>query len=130
MLYLQKIENLFVMKKIILLLLLFLAFHMGFSQEYMQITAIESVIPGGFGRSRLIATKPDGQIEELPLENYFSMVGINFSNIRNNDKIITTKLNELAKLGWNLVSVTSGVYSGSENRAAGISITRYVLRKN
>ncbi len=119
------------MKKILVALLLLLI-NIGFvyAQEYMQITAIESVIPGGFGRSRLIATKPDGQIEELPLENYFSMVGINFGNIRNNDKIITTKLNELSKQGWTLVAVTSGVYSGSENRAAGISITRYVLKRD
>lgn len=118
------------MKKILLGLLFVLHYSMSFSQEYMQITAIESIIPGGFGRSRLIATKPDGQIEELPLENFFSMVGINFANIRMNDKIITTKLNDYAKQGWSVVSVTSGVYSGSENRAAGIFITRYVLKKN
>lgn len=117
------------MKKIVLTLLFLLSFSISFAQEYMQITAIESVIPGGFGRSRLIATKPDGQIEELPLENFFSMVGINFGNIRMNDKVITTKLNEYAKQGWTVVGVTSGVYSGSENRAAGIFITRYVLKK-
>lgn len=118
------------MKKLLLGLLFVLGYSIGFSQEYMQITAIESVIPGGFGRSRLIATKPDGQIEELPLENFFSMVGINFGNIRMNDKIITTKLNDYAKQGWKVISVTSGVYSGSENRAAGIFITRYILQKN
>ncbi len=118
------------MKKLVLKFLFMFMVAISQAQEYMQITAIESVIPGGFGRSRLIATKPDGQIDELPLENFFSMVGINFGNIRGNDKIITTKLNELAKQGWSLVGVTSGVYSGSENRAAGIFITRYVLRRN
>lgn len=118
------------MKKLVLTILGVLFFSMSYSQEYMQITAIESVIPGGFGRSRLIATKPDGQIEELPLENFFSMVGINFGNIRMNDKVITTKLNEYAKQGWKVISVTSGVYSGSENRAAGIFITRYILQKD
>ncbi len=117
------------MKKMFLVILWVLSFSISFAQEYMQITAIESVIPGGLGRSRLIATKPDGQIEELPLENFFSMVGINFGNIRNNDKIITTKLNEYSKQGWSVISVTSGVYSGSENRAAGIFITRYILKK-
>ncbi|GIV42933.1 MAG: hypothetical protein KatS3mg035_0056 [Bacteroidia bacterium] len=117
------------MKKILLIIVWALLFTVSFAQEYMQITAIESVIPGGFGRSRLIATQPDGQIEELPLENFFSMVGINFGNIRMNDRIITNKLNEYAKQGWSLVSVTSGVYSGSENRAAGIFITRYVLKR-
>ena len=50
--------------------------------EYTQMTTIESVIPGGIGRSRMITTKPNGELDEVKMENFFSIVGINFGNVR------------------------------------------------
>jgi len=120
------------MKKIILsfaVLLLFVAdsFSQGEKYEYLQISAVESVVPGGLGRSRLITTTTDGQIMETELKNFYSLVGINFKNIRNNDKVIVERLNQLAQEGWELIAVTSGVES-SENKT-GIFITRYIFRR-
>jgi hypothetical protein len=96
--------------------------------EYKLFTTVESVVPGGMGRSRLIATDKSAQIVEKDLENFFSLVGINFKNIQNNDQVITSKINEYAKEGYELDQVAPGVYSGSDNKA-GIYITRYVFRK-
>ena len=56
---------------------------------YTQITTIESVVPGGLGRSRMVTTDPDGNYKEIDMENFFSFVGINFGNVRKNDKMIT-----------------------------------------
>ncbi len=95
--------------------------------EYLQISAIESVVPGGLGRSRLITTDDKGQLMESNLDNFYSMVGINFKNIRNNDAIIMDKVNELADNGWELFLVNSGVES-SEGKT-GIFITRYIFRR-
>lgn len=116
------------MKKLFLTAVIALAAHSGFAQEYLQITTVESVVPGGLGRSKMITTKPNGEMEETNLENFFSMVGINFGNIRNNDKVITQKITELTKEGWKLEHVTSGVY-GVE-KSTGIFITRYLFRKD
>jgi hypothetical protein len=61
-------------------------------QEFMQVTTIESVVPGGPERSRMIIADKDDAMREIKLENFFSLVGINFENIRLNDKLITDKL--------------------------------------
>ena len=95
--------------------------------EYMQISAVESVVPMGLGRSRLITTDKDGQTIEKELQNFFSAVGINFGNIRNNDRVIADRLNDYSKDGWELHSVNSGVYGVEKN--TGIFITRYILRR-
>lgn len=95
--------------------------------EFMQISAVESVVEGGLGRSRLISTSPDGQIMEKELKNFFSLVGINFGNVQNNDRVIATRLNELAQEGWELFSVNSGVYAVEGK--TGIFITRYIFRR-
>jgi hypothetical protein len=115
------------MKKLVFTASILLASFACFSQEYLQITTVESVVPGGLGRSRMITTKPNGEMEEINLENFFSMVGINFGNIRNNDKIITQKITELSKEGWKLEHVTSGVYGA--DKSTGIFITRYLFKK-
>lgn len=116
------------MKKLILTAAIAIASYVAAAQEYLQITTVESVVPGGLGRSRMITTKANGEMEETNLENFFSMVGINFGNIRNNDKVITQKITELTKEGWKLEHVTSGVY-GVE-KSTGIFITRYLFRKD
>lgn len=95
--------------------------------EFLQMTTIESVVPGGLGRSRMISTGPDGKIEEVQLENFFSMVGINFGNIKENDQKITTKINSLANEGWELMHVNSGVYGA--DKSTGIFVTRYIFKR-
>jgi hypothetical protein len=64
---------------------------------------------------------------ETDLKNFYSLVGINFKNIQNNDKVIVDRLNELAQEGWELVAVTSGVESSTEK--TGLFITRYLFRR-
>ena len=95
--------------------------------EYHQMTAGESVVPGGLGRSRLITSNKDGSMEEIKLENFFSLVGINFGNIKDNDRSIAAKIEEKVNEGWELMSVTPGVYSA--DKSTGIFITRYLFRK-
>jgi len=67
--------------------------------EWYQTTVVESVVPGGFGRSRLIKTDSTGILEEVKLENFFSMTGINFGNIRYNDQIVTSHITDLVMEG-------------------------------
>ncbi|MGN6645415.1 MAG: hypothetical protein ACTHJT_02695 [Cytophaga sp.] len=97
--------------------------------DFQQVTTIESVVPMGAGRSRMIATSPSGTIEESEMKNFFSVTGINFANIRANDKATTDKISQLINNGWTLEQVTSGVYSGTDNNSNGIFITRYLFKK-
>jgi hypothetical protein len=95
--------------------------------EYRQITTIESVVPGGLGRSRMIATDKSGQLEETKLENFFSMVGINFGNIKENDLAITKKIEQMSDEGWDLYQVSSASYGA--DKSTGIFLTRYLFRR-
>jgi len=97
------------------------------SSQYVQITTIESVVPGGMGRSRMITASPSGSLEEVKMENFFSMTGINFENVRSNDKMITDKISQMTNDGWELVQVTPGVYAA--DKSTGIFITRYLFKK-
>lgn len=97
--------------------------------QYMQVTTVESIIPGGLGRSKMIVTKTDGTFNEEKLENLYSMVGINFGNIEANDKDIIAKLNNLTSEGWELVQVTAGSQSPSKDFEQGIFMTRYLFQK-
>lgn len=98
---------------------------------YKQITAVESVVPGGLGRSRLLTTDDNGQMLEKELRNFYSMVGINFENIANNDRVIVDRINEYSAQGWELVQVSTATNQQSSNGSSsgGIFITRYLLRK-
>jgi hypothetical protein len=95
--------------------------------EYKLFTTIESVVPGGLGRSRLIETEGREQDVSKDMENFFSLVGINFKNIESNDKVITKKINEYSKDGWELTQTIPGVYSA--DKSTGIFITRYVFKR-
>jgi hypothetical protein len=95
--------------------------------EFLQITAVESVVPGGLGRSRLVSVDDKGGIEEEKLKNFFSLVGINFGNIRNNDQKITETISRLTSQGWELTSVNTGVYGA--DKSTGIFITRYLFKR-
>ncbi len=141
----------------IFLFLLFGAVSTAQELEYKTITVVESIVPNGLGRSRMISSdetrdfrqfttersedsnernKSDrGEIrlknfEETKLLNFFNMGGIRFQNIAANDAVVTSKLNALASEGWELVFVNSGVesYSG-EDDDGGIYITRYILKR-
>ena len=95
--------------------------------EFLQVTAVESVVPGGLGRSRMITMAEGGKMDEIKLENFFSMVGINFENIRSNDRVITDKIGDLAREGWDLKFVSTGVYAA--DKSTGIFITRYTFSR-
>lgn len=126
--------------------------------EYQMFTTIESIIPMGIGRSRIIMSqeqvdpsvfatlrtdgKSSGQgkvkrddlkiekFEETKLLNFYSAVGINFQNIASNDAIISAKLTQMTYEGWELVNIASGVESdaGKED-GQGIFITRYTFKR-
>lgn len=98
--------------------------------EYMTFTTVESIIPGGAGRSRMLTTDEMGVVQEEKINNLYSMVGINFKNITENDQAISNKLNELSEKGWELVSANTGVQSSNGDNNNGIYCTRYILRRH
>ena len=99
--------------------------------EYRQFSTVESIVPGGLGRSRMISTDKNGTLIEKDLLNLHSLVGLNFGNISNNDKIIVDKINEYSNSGWELYQVTSGSNTSTTlgSTTSGIFITRYLFRK-
>jgi hypothetical protein len=98
-------------------------------QQYMQITTIESVVSGGLGRSKMITTLADGTQKESELNNLFSMTGINFKNISQNETTILTTIKTYTDEGWKLVSATPlSLSPGSSN--SGIFMTRYLLSRS
>ncbi len=97
--------------------------------QFMQFTTIESIVPGGLGRSRLIITKPDGTQTLEEMENFYSITGINFGNIQKNEAQILTKIAALEAEGWQIDRVTTGVQSPTEKQTGGIYMTRYLLKK-
>lgn len=96
---------------------------------YMQFTTVESIIPGGLGRSKMITVMPDGKKTEEDLQNFYSMVGINFGNISSNNVAITKKINDLGAEGWEFDKVVTGTQSPSDNGGQGIFISRYYFKK-
>ncbi len=147
------------MKKLLLICLLVVAGSELFSQvEYKVVTTIESVVPGGLGRSRIIqenseidykeftTERTDGkksdqgdikrgdakvdQFYESKILNFYSLVGINFQNIASNDALFSSMLNDLTTQGWELFTVTSGVESDAgKGDGTGIFITRYIFKR-
>lgn len=134
------------------------AFSQDTATAYKVVTVVESIVPGGVGRSRIIETRSEAEIDDATTEringtdsqqkkvkrkdlkvdeitetkllNFYSLTGINFQNIASNDALITAKLNELGKDGWKLVFVTSGVESNAGSQdGEGIFITRLVFSR-
>jgi hypothetical protein len=125
--------------------------------KYKIVTSIESIVPGGIGRSRIIEngtevdytqfttvrskegkekTEKDrgdvkiDNLKESTLVNFYSFVGINFQNIASNDAMITSMLNKFSSEGWDLFNIVSGVESDAgKGDGDGIFITRYIFRK-
>ena len=98
------------------------------TQQFMQITTIESVVTGGLGRSKMIITNADGSQKEQELENLFSMTGINFKNISGNEQQILKTLKTYTDQGWKLVQATPLSLSPGSS-SIGIFMTRYLLAK-
>ncbi|VAW26782.1 FIG00652136: hypothetical protein [hydrothermal vent metagenome] len=126
--------------------------------QYKVITSVESIVPMGMGRSRIIETKDEvnsadfttertngkkskqkgvkranakvNNFAETKLLNFYSGVGINFQNIASNDALITSTINKVIDEGWELAFVASGVESDAgKDDGRGIFITRYIFRK-
>lgn len=125
--------------------------------EFTSFTVVESIIPNGLGRSRIISSleqrdykeftsvrtaednsrnKSDrGEIrvknfEETKLLNFFNIGGIRFQNIAANDAVINNKVNTMMDEGWELVSITAGVESvGDKTDNNGIYITRFYFKR-
>ena len=144
------------MKKLLFITLIMLIFSDLSSQEYMIVTTVESIVPMGIGRSRMIVQKEDVNVDdftttrtdgkksdqknvsradakinhfdETKLLNFYSIAGINFQNIASNDALITDKINKLAEEGWELKFVTSAVESDAgKGDGEGIFITRFIF---
>lgn len=99
---------------------------------YRQFSTIESIVPGGLGRSRVIISDQGDQEVGKDLLNFYSMVGINFKNVANNDRVIVETINGYVNDGWELHTVTAGVQSPAGKDAGsgnGIFITRYLFRR-
>jgi hypothetical protein len=125
--------------------------------EYKVVTSVESIVPSGLGRSRIISaneqkdykeftttqTEDDNSrnkskrdeirvkgFDETKLLNFFNIGGIRFQNIAANDAIIESKINTMIEEGWDLAFVTSGVESAGKGDNQGIFITRYIFKRN
>ena len=125
--------------------------------EFDFVTVIESIVPSGLGRSRMISKSENidykiatttrnkevekeknkakrsdirtYEFEETKLLNFYNLGGIRFNNIATNDAMVKSKLNEMSINGWELFSVTSGVESSGDKDNNGIYVTRYLFRK-
>lgn len=126
--------------------------------EYEIVTVVESVVPKGLGRSRMIAKTEvvdydpsttvrmeDGEkdkskndkrkdirtkaFEETKLLNFYNIGGIRFNNIATNDAMVKSKLNQMTADGWELAFVTGGVESSGDKDPNGIYLSRYIFKK-
>ena len=99
------------------------------SYEYQTFTTIESIVPGGMGRSRMLMDNGSGSLDEQKIKNLYSVVGIKMENIFNNDLSVTEQLNDLSEDGWELAFTNTGVQSPTDGGSNGIYCTRYILRR-
>ncbi len=152
-----------------LLVVLFVIFSINFSlpaqttsefksNEWKIVTVVESIVPMGLGRSRMIenmtdvdteqfrTSRTDGKksnqrsvsrselkvdnFDETKLLNFFSAAGINFQNIASNDAMIAARIMELEEDGYSLIYVTSAVEShAGKDDSGGIFITRMFFKR-
>lgn len=148
------------MKKLILVFIVALISFIDLNAqvEYKVVTSVESIVPMGLGRSRLISANEEkdykeftttqseddntrnksdrGEIrvkdfDETKLLNFYNVAGIRFQNIAANDAVISSKINTMISEGWELAFVTSAVESDSgKGDGNGIFITRYIFKRN
>lgn len=150
------------MRKLIILLFIILAGRTLYSQDapksFKVVTVVESIIPGGLGRSRMIENNSTVDVDNLTTErnsgtdskqnkvkrkdikvdelsetkllNFYSLTGINFQNIASNDAVIEARLTALAKEGWKLAFAVSGVESNAGGQdGEGIFVTRMIFSR-
>lgn len=146
------------MKKFILIAVLALVATIdAHAQQYRVVTSVESIVPNGLGRSRIINALEDKDykeftsvqteddntrnksdrseirvknFEETKLLNFYNLGGIRFQNIAANDALITSMINTMTAEGWTLEFVSSAVESeGGKGDGQGIFITRYIFKK-
>lgn len=136
--------------------LLFGVFELNAQVEFKVITSVESIVPSGLGRSRLVSSNEERDYrefttdteddkrnksdrsdirvkgyEETKLLNFFNLGGIRFQNIVANDALISSKINAMIEEGWDLAFVTSAVESDAgKDDGNGIFITRYIFKRN
>ena len=140
------------MKQVLLVMAVALALTVEVeAQQFKVITSVESIVPNGLGRSRIVnaledkdykeytSAQTDGDktrnkskrgdirvknFEETKLLNFFNVGGIRFQNIAANDALLTSMINDMVANGWELAFVTSAVESDSgKNDGKGIFIT-------
>lgn len=128
------------------------------STEIKIVTVVESIVPMGIGRSRIVESQQDLDYKPLTTENttqagkqknksnrksikidnysetkllnFYSATGINFQNISSNDAVISSKINDMIKEGWELVFVNTGVESDAgKGDGTGIYITRLTFKR-
>ncbi len=146
------------MKKLALIIVIFLSFaDVNAQVEYKIITSVESIVPSGLGRSRIVSASEDRNykdftsnrseeddernksdrsdirvknFEETKLLNFYNIGGIRFQNIAANDAVVSSKINSMIEEGWELAFVTSAVESdGGKDDSQGIFITRYIFKR-
>ena len=146
------------MKKILFLAVIALVtVTSGHAQQFKVITSVESIVPNGLGRSRIVNALEDKDykqytsvqteedntrnkskrsdirvknFEETKLLNFYNLGGIRFQNIAANDALLTSMINDMVANGWELAFVTSAVESeGGKGDGKGIFITRYIFKK-
>lgn len=125
--------------------------------EFTSFTVIESIIPNGLGRSRIIhaletrdykefasvrseddntrnkSDRDDIRVknfEETKILNFFNLGGIRFQNIAANDAMVNSKVNGMMEDGWELMTIIAGVESDAgEKDGQGIFITRFYFKR-
>ena len=83
---------------------------------------MESIVPGGLSRSKMITVMPDGTKTEEDLQNFYSVVGINFGNITGNNVAITQKITDLVEMGWEFDKVVTGPRARPNGMLRGFSL--------
>ena len=146
-------------KNLIVLFVCLLSASASFAQKYefRIITTVESIVPSGLGRSRMVVSNESRDykeftttrseeensrnnsersdirvkgFDETKLLNFYNIAGIRFQNIVANDAVVTSKLNAMADEGWDLAFVNSAVESDAGKQdGEGIFITRYVFKR-
>lgn len=125
--------------------------------EYKVITSVESIVPSGLGRSRLVSSNEQRDFEsftsertededernkskrkdirvkdfeETKLLNFYNIGGIRFQNIVANDALVSSKLTAMGNEGWELLFINSAVESDSgKDDGQGIFVTRYTFKR-
>lgn len=128
------------------------------SYEFTSFTVVESIIPGGLGRSRMInsletrdykaltniksstdksrnkSKRSEIRVfnyEETKLLNFYNLVGIRFQNIATNDAIINDKVTTMLNEGLEIVNIVAGIESDAgKDDGNGIYLTRFYFKRS